>query len=95
MISVRGRILEEPSELDGSLGLCELTIADNGVGFEQKHAERIFGTFERLHGRNEYEGTGIGPPTAGPTSARSISGWASARASTSCAKPPRSATARP
>ncbi|MDP3274729.1 MAG: PAS domain S-box protein [Deltaproteobacteria bacterium] len=38
----------------------ELWIEDDGVGFEQQYAERIFGIFQRLHGRLEYPGTGIG-----------------------------------
>jgi PAS domain S-box-containing protein len=37
-----------------------LTVQDNGIGFDQKHAERIFEVFKRLHGRSAYEGTGIG-----------------------------------
>lgn len=37
-----------------------LTIADNGIGFEQEYADKIFSPFQRLHSRDEYKGTGIG-----------------------------------
>jgi len=39
---------------------CTITVADNGIGFHQDHADRIFGMFERLHGRADYAGSGIG-----------------------------------
>jgi len=39
---------------------CTITVADNGIGFNDRYAEKIFKMFERLHARTQYAGSGIG-----------------------------------
>lgn len=41
-------------------GLCEIVVADNGIGLDMKYAERIFQPFQRLNSAFDYEGSGIG-----------------------------------
>jgi signal transduction histidine kinase len=55
---------EEPPEIHVSARYEEsdwlFAVRDNGIGFDPKYAERIFLMFQRLHGRDDYDGTGIG-----------------------------------
>ena len=62
VVSVQSRMVSQNDGPPGTLPsplFCEISVSDNGMGFEQKYAERIFAPFERLHGR-EVEGTGMG-----------------------------------
>ena len=50
----------EFERLSPTINYCHLRISDNGIGFEQKYSERIFELFQRLHGKEKFQGTGIG-----------------------------------
>jgi len=63
-ISIKGIILKGSKSKDDILSpeknYCHFTVSDNGIGFDPIYKDRIFEVFKRLHGKNQYEGSGIG-----------------------------------
>ncbi|WP_020602927.1 sensor histidine kinase [Spirosoma spitsbergense] len=59
-VSPIGEMLHYADAATDAQQFWEISVADNGIGFDRKYTSRIFQVFERLHGKDKYDGTGIG-----------------------------------